>query len=81
MTLCGFVRLRAATASRALVSCAKLCVAGPLMEGPVPIKMALIVDLFSEQQALGGSQSEAARRRLCRGGNDADAGTVLGDCG
>lgn len=43
-------RLRAATASGELVG-PRLFVAGPLMEGPVPVKMALIVDLFSEQQA------------------------------
>ena len=49
-SLDDIVRLRAATASRALVG-PRLFVAGPLMEGPVPIKMALIVDLFSEQQA------------------------------
>ncbi len=49
-SLDDIVRLRAATASGALVG-PRLFVAGPLMEGPVPVKMALIVDLFSEQQA------------------------------
>ena len=49
-SLDDIVRLRAATASGALVG-PRLFVAGPLMVGPVPIKMALIVDLFSEQQA------------------------------
>ena len=44
------VRLRDATASGALVG-PRLFVAGPLMEGPVPIQMPLIVDLFSETQA------------------------------
>jgi hypothetical protein len=49
-SLDDIVRLRAATASGELVG-PRLFIAGPLMEGPVPIKMALIVDLFSEQQA------------------------------
>lgn len=49
-SLDDIVRLRAATASDELVG-PRLFVAGPLMEGPVPVKMALIVDLFSEQQA------------------------------
>jgi imidazolonepropionase-like amidohydrolase len=49
-SLDDIVRLRAATASGELVG-PRLFVAGPLMEGPVPVKMALIVDLFSEQQA------------------------------
>ncbi len=44
------VRLRAATASGALVG-PRLFIAGPLLEGPVPVQMALIVDLLSEQQA------------------------------
>jgi imidazolonepropionase-like amidohydrolase len=44
------VRLRAATASGALVG-PRLFIAGPLMEGPVPIKMALITGLFSQKQA------------------------------
>ncbi|HEV2417394.1 MAG TPA: amidohydrolase family protein [Terriglobia bacterium] len=49
-SLDDIVRLRAATASGELVG-PRLFIAGPLMEGPVPVKMALIVDLFSEQQA------------------------------
>ncbi|WP_263357819.1 amidohydrolase family protein [Acidicapsa ligni] len=44
------LRLREATASGALVG-PRLFIAGPLMEGPVPIQMSLIVDLFSEGQA------------------------------
>ena len=44
------VKLRAATASGALTG-PRLFLAGPLMQGPIPVKMALIVDLFSEQQA------------------------------
>jgi hypothetical protein len=44
------VKLRAATASGALIG-PRLFIAGPLMEGPTPIKMALIVDLFNEKQA------------------------------
>jgi hypothetical protein len=44
------VRLRDATASGALVG-PRLFIAGPLMEGPVPIQMPFIVDLFSEKQA------------------------------
>jgi imidazolonepropionase-like amidohydrolase len=44
------VKLRAATASGALIG-PRLFIAGPLMEGPTPIKMALIVDIFSEKQA------------------------------
>ena len=44
------VRLRDATVSGALVG-PRVFIAGPLMEGPVPIKMPLIVDLFSEKQA------------------------------
>jgi imidazolonepropionase-like amidohydrolase len=44
------VRLRAAAASGALLG-PRIFIAGPLMEGPVPIQMALIVDLFTEQQA------------------------------
>ncbi|HVH86395.1 MAG TPA: amidohydrolase family protein [Terriglobales bacterium] len=44
------VRLRAATASGALVG-PRFFIAGPLMEGPVPVQMSLIVDLFSETQA------------------------------
>jgi imidazolonepropionase-like amidohydrolase len=44
------IRLRAATASGALVG-PRLFLAGPLMEGSIPIQMPLIVDLFSEQQA------------------------------
>lgn len=49
-SLDDIVRLRAATASGALVG-PRLFLAGPLMQGPIPIKMPLIVDLFSEQQA------------------------------
>jgi len=44
------VRLREATATGALVG-PRLFIAGPLMEGPVPIQMSLIVDLFNEKQA------------------------------
>jgi len=44
------VRLREATASGSLLG-PRLFIAGPLMEGPVPIQMPLIVDLFSEAQA------------------------------
>ncbi|MBV8675091.1 MAG: amidohydrolase family protein [Acidobacteriaceae bacterium] len=44
------VRLRAATASGTLVG-PRVFIAGPLMEGPTPIHMGLIVDLFSEAQA------------------------------
>ena len=43
-------RLRAATASGMLIG-PRLFIAGPLMEGPVPIQMGLIVDLFSVKQA------------------------------
>ena len=44
------VKLRAATASGTLVG-PRLFIAGPLMEGPVPVQMSLIVDLFTEKQA------------------------------
>lgn len=44
------VRLRAVTASGALIG-PRLFIAGPLMEGPVPIQMPLIVGLFSQTQA------------------------------
>jgi imidazolonepropionase-like amidohydrolase len=44
------VRLRGATASGALIG-PRVFIAGPLMEGPTPIQMGLIVDLFSETQA------------------------------
>jgi imidazolonepropionase-like amidohydrolase len=44
------VRLRASSASGTLVG-PRIFIAGPLLEGPVRIKMALIVDLFSEQEA------------------------------
>jgi imidazolonepropionase-like amidohydrolase len=44
------VRLRDATASGKLVG-PRLFIAGPLMEGPIPVEMPLIVSLFSEQQA------------------------------
>jgi imidazolonepropionase-like amidohydrolase len=43
-------RLRAAINSGALVG-PRLFIAGPLMEGPVPVQMPLIVDLFSDKQA------------------------------
>ena len=48
--LSDIVRLREATASGALLG-PRLFIAGPLMEGPVPIQMDLIVDLFSVAQA------------------------------
>jgi imidazolonepropionase-like amidohydrolase len=44
------VRLRDATASGALVG-PRLLIAGPLLEGPIPIQRPLIVSLFSEAQA------------------------------
>ena len=44
------VRLREAAASGSLVG-PRVFIAGPLMEGPTPIQMGLIVDLFSESQA------------------------------
>lgn len=44
------VKLRAATASRVLIG-PRLFIAGPLMNGPIPIQMQLIVDLFSDKQA------------------------------
>jgi imidazolonepropionase-like amidohydrolase len=44
------LRLRDETASGTLVG-PRLFIAGPLMEGPVPVEMPLIVDLFSEKQA------------------------------
>lgn len=44
------VRLRDEIASGALTG-PRLFIAGPLMEGPVPVEMSLIVDLFSEKQA------------------------------
>jgi len=44
------MRLRDETASGALVG-PRLFIAGPVMEGPVPVEMPLIVDLFSERQA------------------------------
>jgi imidazolonepropionase-like amidohydrolase len=44
------LRLRDATESGALIG-PRVFVAGPLMEGPTPIKMGLIEDLFSESQA------------------------------
>jgi cytosine/adenosine deaminase-related metal-dependent hydrolase len=46
------VKLRTATASGALVG-PRLFVAGPLMNGPIPIQMPLIVDLSSDGQAKG----------------------------
>ena len=49
-SLDDIVRLRAATASGELVG-PRLFISGPLMEGPVPVKMALIFDLFNVQQA------------------------------
>lgn len=54
------VRLRGAIASGALVG-PRLFVAGPLMEGPVSIKMPLIVDLFSTKQA--DDELESLKRR------------------
>jgi hypothetical protein len=48
--LSDIVRLREATASGALLG-PRLFIAGPLMEGPVPVQMGLIVDLFSVAQA------------------------------
>jgi len=44
------VRLRAATASAAIVG-PRVFIAEPLMEGPTPVQLGRIVDLFSEQQA------------------------------
>jgi imidazolonepropionase-like amidohydrolase len=44
------VKLRAATASGTLVG-PRLFIAGPLMEGPVPVQMSLIIDLYTEKQA------------------------------
>lgn len=43
-------KLRAATASGTLVG-PRLFVAGPLIEGPIPIQMGLIVDLFGVREA------------------------------
>jgi Amidohydrolase family len=48
--LADIERLRDATASGALLG-PRLFIAGPLMEGPIPIQMGLIVDLFSVAQA------------------------------
>ena len=44
------IRLRADTASRFLRG-PTIYAAGPLLEGPVPVQMPLIVDLFNERQA------------------------------
>jgi amidohydrolase family protein len=44
------VRLRDATASGELIG-PRVFIAGPLLEGPIPIQMGLIADLFSESQA------------------------------
>jgi hypothetical protein len=44
------VRLRDATKSGSLVG-PRLFIAGPLMEGPLPVQIPVIVDLFSEKQA------------------------------
>ena len=44
------VRLRAEIASQSIIG-PRLFIAGPLMEGPVPIQMPLIVDLFDANQA------------------------------
>lgn len=44
------LRLRDATASGALIG-PRLFIAGPLLEGPVPVRMPLIVNLFNEKQA------------------------------
>ena len=49
-------RVRDATASGALIG-PRLFIAGPLMEGPVPVEMPLIVDLFSVAQARGEVKS------------------------
>jgi len=44
------VRLRADIASQSVIG-PRLFIAGPLMEGPIPIQMSLIVDLFDVNQA------------------------------
>jgi imidazolonepropionase-like amidohydrolase len=44
------VRLRDATSSGVLIG-PRVFIAGPLLEGPIPIQMRLIADLFSESQA------------------------------
>lgn len=44
------LRLRAATAAGSLVG-PRLFVSGPLLQGPIPVKMDLIVDLFTEKEA------------------------------
>ena len=51
-SLDDIVRLREATASGVLVG-PRLFIAGPLMEGPIPIQMSLIMALFTEEQARG----------------------------
>ena len=51
-SLDDIVRLREATASGVLVG-PHLFIAGPLMEGPIPIQMSLIMALFTEEQARG----------------------------
>jgi len=48
--LADIVRLRDAIAAGKILG-PRLFVAGPLMEGPVPVQMGLIEDLFSETQA------------------------------
>jgi hypothetical protein len=48
--LTDIVRLRNSIAAGTIFG-PRLFVAGPLMEGPVPVQMGLIVDLFSETQA------------------------------
>jgi amidohydrolase family protein len=44
------IRLRSEIASGALTG-PHLFIAGPLMEGPIPVKMPLVVDLFSAEEA------------------------------
>ncbi|MBV9305788.1 MAG: hypothetical protein JOZ45_06600, partial [Acidobacteriaceae bacterium] len=53
-------KLRAVTASGALVG-PRLFIASPLLEGPIPIQMDLIVDLFSVREAQ--NQVELLKRR------------------
>lgn len=48
--LADIVRLRDAVAAGKLLG-PRLFIAGPLMEGPVPVQMGLIVDLFSQAQS------------------------------
>lgn len=65
------VRLREATASGILVG-PRVFIAGPLMEGPTPIQMGLIVDLFSESQA-----REEVRKLKERGVDYVEVDTTL----